>query len=318
MPGATLGAYLKLGTEIGDRLVTIRWTRQPIRYFITNRAVAGVTENDLRTAVSRAFATWGRAPGVTVESQFAGFVGSEPFAEDGASVIGFRARADLDTTLGATTFTIDATTGDVIESDIFLNTAFTWSVAPGGTSGRFDVESIMLHEIGHLLGLGHSALGETETAGGERRQVIAKGAVMFPIAYPPGTTQDRALQPDDEAGIGELYGGSSFTRDLGSIGGRVTKNGTGIFGAHVTAFNPQRGMTIGSFSLDDDGAFVLSGLEAGVYIVRAEPLDDADTDSFFEDDGQVDAGFLPTYFEKLVIVPNGGTSPRIDIRVRSR
>ena len=45
-------------------------------------------------------------------------------------------------------------------SDIFLNATFDWSVAPSGTSGRFDVQSILTHELGHFHGLGHSALGE--------------------------------------------------------------------------------------------------------------------------------------------------------------
>ena len=80
-----------------------------------------------------------------------------PSTDDRSSVIGFRSRPDLDRTLGATTFTFDDVTGEILESDIFLNTTFDWSVAPNGETDRFDVESILVHEVGHLLGFGHSA-----------------------------------------------------------------------------------------------------------------------------------------------------------------
>src|SRR5690348_18373134 len=61
------------------------------------------------------------------------------------------------------------------------------------------------------LGLGHSALGETQlTPVG--RVVIAKQAVMFPIAFPAGTTLDRSLQQDDKAGIESVYGTPTFER----------------------------------------------------------------------------------------------------------
>ena len=36
-------AYLKLGTRQGERLITLRFATMPIRYFITNRDVPGVT-----------------------------------------------------------------------------------------------------------------------------------------------------------------------------------------------------------------------------------------------------------------------------------
>ena len=94
-------------------------------------------------------------------------------------------------------------TGEIIESDIFLNSTFAWSVAAGGEPGRQDVESIALHEIGHLHGLGHSMLGETELIGGGRR-VLGAEAVMFPIAFTAGTL-NRTLRADDIAGhLGHL------------------------------------------------------------------------------------------------------------------
>jgi len=307
-------AYLKLGILTSNGVKALRWTR-PIQYFVTNRDSGGVTAPQLQATVSRAFSTWASVNGVTFTHGFVGFTGAEPFASDGMSVMGFRARPELERTLAAATFEVNDLTGEIIESDIFFNTSFLWSVAPAGQADRYDLESVGLHEVGHLLGLGHSALGETEIRPTGGRRVLGKRAVMFPIAYPPGNIEDRTLEADDRAGIVDVYAGPSATSATGTIGGRVTLAGTGIFGAHVTAFNTRTGELIGGFSLNTNGDFVIGGLVPGVYVVRAEPLDDADTTSFFDEDQGVNAGFKPVYYQSLVAVPPGGTGPKIEIRV---
>jgi Matrixin len=315
---APVGAYLKLGVRVGSAVESIRWTTLPVRYFVTNRDVPGVTAPDLQRAVARAFDTWGAVPGVALAAEFVGFTSAEPFISEGMSVIGFRSRPDLDRTLGATTFTLDAATGTVLESDIFFNTAYPWSVAPEGESGRFDLESIALHEVGHLLGLGHSALGETDLLPGGGRRVLAKGAVMFPIAFPPGNIADRQLDPDDVAGLWDIYRDGTVERALGTIKGRVTLDGRGVFAAHLTAFNPVTGDVVGSFALGDDGSFVIASLKPGLYVVRAEPLDDADVDSFFDADTPIEIGFRPAYASKLIGVPAGGGADAGEIAVSPR
>ncbi|XP_075654864.1 metalloendoproteinase 1-like [Castanea sativa] len=60
-----------------------------------------------------------------------------------------------------------------------------WSV--GATPNAFDLETVALHEIGHLLGLGHSSV---------------QGAIMWPNIS-PGVTQ--GLHRDDINGIKALY-----------------------------------------------------------------------------------------------------------------
>ena len=114
--------------------------------------------------------------------------------------------------LGATSFLIDTTTGAIVEADMFFNSRFAFSVAPNGQADRVDLESVVLHELGHLLGLGHSAIGETERNGSGSRRVIGSGAVMFPIAMTAGAIADRVLQADDIAGISDLYPAASDAR----------------------------------------------------------------------------------------------------------
>jgi hypothetical protein len=207
---------------------------------------------------------------------------------------------------------VDVVTGELLESDIFFNEAFRWSVSADGQAGRFDLESVALHEIGHFSGLGHSALGETEMVGGGRR-VLAADSALFPIAFEAGTVFGRSLSDDDEAGISSLYPDEAFERRTGTVSGHVLKDGDGVHGAHVVAFNPATGVMIGGFSLNDDGRFVISGLSPGPYAIRVEPLDDADTDSFV--DGAVDIDFRAAYFRRLVIVPAGGDSGAVEIEV---
>lgn len=314
---AGLDAYLKLGYQLNGSIVTLKWPGS-VGYRVTSRDITGVTAAQLQTTVANAFDEWASPGNVAVSSQFLGFTGVEPDLKDRLTVVGFRSRPDLDRTLGATSFEFDSVTGQFIGADIFINSFFEWSVAPNGESGKFDLESVMVHEVGHLLGLGHSALGETEPRTGGGRTVLGKRAVMFPIAYPRGNVLDRTLQADDRAGITDIYGDQQSRRDLGAIAGRVTLNGTGVFGAHVAAFNSATGELYGGFTLNDRGDFVIDGLPPGVYIVRVEPLDDADADGFFDDDSPPNLNFRATYFSKQVAVPRGGTSGSIEVKVKAK
>ena len=182
-----ISAYLKFGVQVGSRTVVLKWSQMPVRYFISQGSVPGVGSSDLQAAVARAFATWEAVPTASITYQFAGTTTARPLDNDGSSTIGFLARPDLDRVLATTHFLLDSSTGAIVEADIFFNSAFPWSVAANGEANKFDLESVALHEIGHLSGLGHSALGETELRPDGGRRVTASDAVMFPIALGAGS-----------------------------------------------------------------------------------------------------------------------------------
>jgi hypothetical protein len=310
-------AYLKFGFELNGRATTLRWPRSPVRYFVTNRGVSGVSASDLQGAVSRAFATWESVPTASIAYSFGGLTSAGPGEDDGRNTLGFESHPEFDRVLASTSYLIDDVTGELLESDIFFNATFAWSVAAGGDRTRWDVESIALHEIGHLSGLGHSAIGETEGSAAGRR-VSSVGAVMFPIALGAGDISGRQLFPDDIAGISDLYPDGGFSDTRGSISGHVTKSGRGVYGAHVVAFDLRNGEQVGNFTLDSRGGFAIAGLRPGPHVVRVEPVDDADVQSFFDPLEPVDIRFGVTYYERLVIVPRGGDSGPIQIAVPAR
>ena len=307
-------AYLKFGVSVGGRQVTLKWAQTPVRYFVTNQGGGGVSATDLQDAVGRAFATWQAVPTAAITYQFGGATSATPGRDDGLSTLGFQSRPELDRVLAATSFLIDASTGALIESDIFFNTAFPWSVAAAGDPNRYDLESVALHEIGHFSGLAHSALGETELREGGGRRVVSAEAVMFPIAFAMGSIAARTLKADDIAGISDVYPDGDF-RQLGSISGQVTKDGQPLFGAHVVAFDAARGSMVGGFTLNAQGQFSIAGLSPGPHTVRVEPLDDADLDSFFDVTRTVDVDFRIAFFDRVVVVPRGGDSGQVTVAV---
>ena len=313
-PGA---AYMRFGVSINGTNTILRWPGA-IPYRVSDADLAtGISAADFDQALQRAFQAWQGVASATIQFTRQGFTSGRPSDDDSSNVFGFERRADLERTLAVTSYTIDVINGEIIEADVQFNAAQPWSVADGGSLTGFDLQAVAQHEIGHVLGLGHSAVGETEVSGTGRR-LIASGAVMFPIAFPRGSLEGRTLRSDDIAGVSDLYKPASGGPRLGGLSGHVRKNGKGVFGAHVVAYGLRSGQIVGGYSINDDGDYVIGGLEPGSYVVRVEPLDDGDVESFFEDTRRVDADFAVTYYAKIAVAPRNGVAADIDVAVRSR
>jgi hypothetical protein len=64
---------------------------------------------------------------------------------------------DSESTLGLTTVTFDTTTGELLGADIELNATQNLVVGDAVPTGAYNLASVITHEVGHFLGLAHSA-----------------------------------------------------------------------------------------------------------------------------------------------------------------
>jgi hypothetical protein len=79
----------------------------------------------------------------------------------------------------------------IYDADVYTNTRynFTSSGETDGCSGEFDIDGIMVHEVGHVIGIGHSSV---------------VGATMYP-SVSSCNYNNRTLENDDTAAKNDLY-----------------------------------------------------------------------------------------------------------------
>ncbi|MCI4626876.1 MAG: matrixin family metalloprotease, partial [Candidatus Magnetoovum sp. WYHC-5] len=95
-------------------------------------------------------------------------------------------------TLATSAWYYNPSTNAILESDITFNSNVTWSIFNGIGSGSTDFRRVAVHELGHSLGLEHSA---------------TKAAVM----YPTYQATIEVPQTDDINGLVAMYGASAST-----------------------------------------------------------------------------------------------------------
>ncbi|MCS7315112.1 MAG: IPT/TIG domain-containing protein [Bryobacterales bacterium] len=111
-----------------------------------------------------------------------------------------------------------------------------------------------LHELGHALGLQHTAASS-----------------LMATDVTRAVTRGQPLTQDDIAGICLLYPGSDFRARTGGIAGQVwLSSGEGVSLASVVAINPS-GHAVSALT-HPDGTYRIEGLPPGLYYVYVHPL----------------------------------------------
>ncbi len=234
--------------------VAAHWASMPISYFISQDGSDQILNNSEFLAVQAAFQTWAAVPTANVGFNYLGPAPVNVGVSDTLNLVSFS-----DTTfpwaagtLAVTLNYFSKSTGVTSEADILLNPSQPWSTS--GESGRYDIQSIVTHEIGHFLGLDHSGM---------------VSSVMSPFGFPTQVDQ-RTLQYDDIAGISEIY--PAGTPSVGRISGTVQRGIAAINGAHVVAVDSTGTAVVSTISASD-GSYTLRFLPFGDYRLYAEPLD---------------------------------------------
>lgn len=179
------------------------WKGACVGYSPNDAATAGIPLDTVTSVIEAAFGAWnkatcasGAAVGIATSN-----IGNAECAEvrynmngPNQNVIVFRdvtwPYSDPNNTLGLTTVTFNADTGEIYDADMEVNaTGGNLSTAEAVPANGFDLLSVITHEAGHFLGLAHATDGQ---------------ATMF-ASYKPGSSALRTLADDDVAGLCAIY-----------------------------------------------------------------------------------------------------------------
>ena len=156
--------------------------------------------------------------------------------------------------------------GAIVDSDIIFNPDVTigGQFTPFSTDhsqGTVDLQSVLVHEMGHSLGANHSPVISAT--------MFQAQPACSQFASPAECSFHQTLSPDDIAFASDAYP-SAGAGQLGKISGSVTGASGPIFGALVVAVNPATGTTIAGITATD-GTYTIKSIPAGNYEVYAQP-----------------------------------------------
>lgn len=289
---ASAAAYTRITLSGGQ---SPKWQTMPISYYINEQGLSQISNGSEFRAVRAAFQTWQNVQTADVRFNDRGTTPLRYVDLDGFNIVTF---ADDSSPLGSSTIAatfqyFDTSRSSFQDADIVFNPALQFSTS--GEAGRFDIQSILTHEIGHMLGLDHAGL---------------ISSVMAPFGVDSQLDQ-RTLQYDDIVGITEIYPRASSAPATGQIRGTILAGTAPVFGAHVVAIDSD-GTSVVSTMSQPDGAYTIRFLPPGSYRVVAEPLDNpvieghlgGGPNSFYR---SLKTDFGTTYFGNVATLTEAGT-----------
>lgn len=278
-------ASAQLTYMLNGKPTPISWTPAafPITWTLDQRAAGAMTPD----SVARAFSDWTTVPNSVISFRSAG-VSNAPGGKDGVNSVSLKAGLFANSGFIAYTTTWFDDDGNIQEADI--------EVDPTAVSNG-DMETLVEHEVGHLLGLDHSAV---------------LSSVMYPYIQDEAKT---ILDGDDAIAISTIYPARGFDGATATIRGNVLGSTGPLFGAQVVAVDGNGAPAATGLS-DREGNFDIR-VPAGTYSLYVEPLDGPVGPQNFSGvwrDGS-DQGFRTEFLvDRKVTVSGGQVSDEIDLR----
>jgi matrixin/carboxypeptidase family protein len=236
-------AAVRLTYQLNGAAVPVSWpsTAFPIHYAIDSNVVAKIGSTE---PIEHAFSDWTTVPDTAIAFVSNGVINNAKAGQDGVNTVSVADGLFAGQNFIALTTNWYDETAHIKESDI--------QVDPGALAGNYNVQQVVEHEVGHLLGLDHSAV---------------LSSMMYPFVGLDGVP---SLDSDDKIAMQMLY--PRIDSGGAIMQGRVVGDGGGIYAAQVVAVN-DGGAPVATVLTNQNGDFEMRGVPPGNYRLYAEPLD---------------------------------------------
>lgn len=258
-PWARAGGPSLVGGTLGVEGSPFRWntgTATPVEYTTDQGGLGILTNAQVTTLVSSAFAVWQAVPTADITfqkttapadlgqditgtnvatflnsfddcAQASSFTNAILFDSDGSMTDALLGAGSSTSVVGFAGPACFDGAGFFTRGKAVLNGRFLDGMARPADFSQNKYQEVGVHEFGHLIGLDHSQINVEVLAVAQRTTDNLFGLpVMFPFIL--GTTPARAdqagfpaLAPDDEAWVSRLYPDSTFDANFGTLSGTI-------------------------------------------------------------------------------------------------
>jgi hypothetical protein len=174
-----------------SRDALVHWSSDTVRIPVDPELVAYYGDG-IKDALDQASEQWSVSPNIPlIQFDFAPTAQDKKLALDKrGNWLGLARTWDYGDELAITVSTSDAVSGNVLATQVWINARRPLAVLPTGNAGFYDLQGVLTHEMGHVLGLGE---GPDHTR-----------ATMNPN-FKRGETHQRTVDVIDETAVTELY-----------------------------------------------------------------------------------------------------------------